>query len=110
MMILVLFVLVLVSIISNSIAFRSNAIFRSIRLPSISNKISMFSNGGGSVEDKKVEETAVEKKDVEESKNDDIITNIGFRVQDLLTIGLIGWTIYLVGDSIRIVAFPPPQI
>lgn len=110
-MILVLFVLVLVSIISNSIAFRSNAIVRSIRLPSISNKISMFSNGGGSVEDKKVEETAVEKKDiVEESKNDDIITNIGFRVQDLLTIGLIGWTIYLVGDSIRIVAFPPPQI
>ena len=78
-------------------------------------KLSMFSNGGSTppsvVTDKK--DTIEVEKVEDEAKNDEetlSLTNIGFRVQDLLTLGLIGWTVYLVGDSIRIVAFPPPQI
>jgi len=73
----------------------------------------MFSNGndGSSqiVDEKKdttAETTAVESK---EEKN--VLAGVaeaGFRLQDILTYGLIAWTIYLVGDSIRIVMFPPP--
>ena len=121
MFVSILLVLVIM-ISSSSLAFRSNDIIRSNRLSfSICNKmglkeskLSMFSNGGSTppsvVTDKKdTIEEKVEKVE-DDAKNDDIFTNVAFRVQDLLTLGLIGWTVYLVGDSIRIVAFSPPQI
>jgi hypothetical protein len=66
----------------------------------------MFSNGNdgsSQIVDEKKETTAVEST---EDKN--ALAEAGFRLQDILTYGLIAWTIYLVGDSIRIVMFPPP--
>lgn len=112
-----LLILLLVSILSSSSsALRLNGM-RSTRLQSSSHKglisqsrLSMFSNGndGSSqiVDEKKV--TTAETTAVESTEEKNALTDVGFRLQDFLTYGLIAWTIYLVGDSIRIVMFPPP--
>ena len=113
-----LLILLLVSILSSSSsALRLNGM-RSTRLQSSSHKgliisqsrLSMFSNGndGSSqiVDEKKV--TTAETTAVETTEEKNALADVGFRLQDILTYGLIAWTIYLVGDSIRIVMFPPP--
>jgi len=120
MLMSLLLIVLLVSILSSSSsALRLNGM-RSTRLIQSSmhtslisqSRLSMFSNDGKSqIADEKKETTAETTAVVEsnEDKNDgDALANVGLKFQDILTYGLIAWTIYLVGDSFRIVMFPPP--
>lgn len=77
----------------------------------------MFNNGAGerssssSADPNNNESTTTTTTEIVESsseKGKDLVSQITLRVQDILTYGIVAWTIYLLGDSIRLVIFPPP--
>ena len=115
-----LLILLLVSILSNSSALRLNRM-RSTRLIQSSShkdlisqsRLSMFSNGNDGSSQKIVDEkkeTTAETTAVESKEGKNALVDVGFRLQDFLTYGITAWTIYLLGDSIRILMFPPPPV
>ena len=108
-------VILLLAFINVCLSYNARSFKRFVSSPLIhSNKLSMFSNDGSvpKVDEITKESTGVveNQENKEESNNKNVVAEVGFKIQDLLTYGLIAWTIYLVGDSIRIVAFPPPQV